>query len=221
VLAGLSAAHCRVDAEGRSAPIIHRDVTPQNILLSVNGVTKLTDFGLARAMDRVSMTAPDVVKGKLSYLAPELVRGDLASVQSDIYSVGIVLWEALAGERLFWGDTPSERIRKVREAEIPPLASRRELPAQLLSIVGRALACNPEERFESAEAMHDALLLSLGDQLVGARELGQAAIDTRLALGMRPRSLRAAPSSAPESEVVTRRVVILKQGDERPRVRES
>jgi len=212
VLAGLAAAHQHVDSEGKLAPIIHRDVTPQNILLSVSGVGKLTDFGLARAMDRVSITAPDVVKGKLSYLAPEIVRGESASVQSDLYSLGIVLWEALAGERLFWADNPSERIRKVREAAIPPLAERRSsLPPQLVAIVHRALAHDPSERFPSAEAMHDALLLSLGDQLVSDRELGQAAIDTRIALGLSPRSLRPSRTpSAPANDVITRRVVIVK-----------
>lgn len=212
VLAGLSAAHRHVDGEGRAAPIIHRDVTPQNILLSVSGVAKLSDFGLARAMDRVSTTAPDVIKGKLSYLAPELVRGEQASEQSDLYSLGIVLWEALAGERLFWADSASERIRKVREAQIPPLEGRRSsLPAELVAIVARALAREPRERFGSAQEMHDALLLSMGDQLVGARELGQAAIDTRVGLGLSPRSQR--PSrwpSAPTSQVITRPVVVVK-----------
>ena len=212
VLAGLSAAHRRVDAEGVSAPVIHRDVTPQNILLSVSGVAKLTDFGLARAMDRVSMTAPDVVKGKLSYLAPELVRGESATVQSDLYSLGIVLWEALAGERLFWAETASERIRKVREAAIPPLGVRRSsLPTQLVSIVHRALAADPSDRFASADEMHDALLLSMGDQLVGARELGEAVVEARVALGLAPRSQRASKAPpAVESEVITRRVVIVK-----------
>ncbi|MET0286015.1 MAG: serine/threonine-protein kinase [Polyangiales bacterium] len=210
VLQGLAAAHERVDDVGTPAPVIHRDVTPQNILVSVNGVVKLTDFGLARAMDRAPMTGPDVVKGKLSYLAPELLFGAPATVTSDLYSLGIVLWEMLAGERLFWADSASERVRKVREADIPPLASRRSsLPRAMLSIVDRALARNPTLRFQSAEQMQGALLLALGEQIVGARELGQLAIDTRLAHGLTARSIRPPrrPSTRPEANVVTGRIV--------------
>ncbi|MDB4989568.1 MAG: serine/threonine protein kinase [Myxococcaceae bacterium] len=216
VSSGLSAAHCRVDADGNVAPIIHRDVTPQNILLSVTGVAKLTDFGLARAMDRVSMTAPDVVKGKLSYLAPELVFGQQATVQTDLYSLGIVLWEMLAGERLFWGETASERVRKVREAEIPSLAKLQPaLPAPLIAVVERALDYDPARRFESAEAMHDALMLSLGSQLVSARELAQLAMDTRVASGLPARSQRPPrrPSTPPPcNDVVMHKVVLVKAG---------
>jgi serine/threonine protein kinase len=215
-LAGLSAAHTRVGSDGELSPIIHRDVTPQNILVSVGGVAKLTDFGLARAMDRASMTGPDVVKGKLSYLAPELVFGQPASVQSDLYSLGIVLWEMLAGRRLFWGESASERVRKVREAEIPDLLTLRpSLPPQLVAIVARALDYNPTRRFQTAEEMHDALMLSLGNQLVSARELAQAAMDARVASGLSPRSQRPprTPSTPPPSnEVVTRKVVMVKAG---------
>ncbi|HEX5656964.1 MAG TPA: serine/threonine-protein kinase [Polyangiales bacterium] len=210
VLSGLASAHERLDDEGRPAPVIHRDVTPQNILLGVNGVVKLTDFGLARAMDRAPMTGPDVVKGKLSYLAPELLFGQPATVNSDLYSLGIVLWEMLAGERLFWADSASERVRKVREAEIPPLASRRSsLPRAVIAIVDRALARNPTQRFQSAEAMQNALLHALGEQIVGARELGQLAIDTRLAHGLTARSIRPPrrPSVRPEAKVITGRIV--------------
>jgi len=231
VLSALGAAHQRTDDAGQPAPVIHRDVTPQNILLSVNGVAKLTDFGLARAMDRASMTGPDVVKGKLSYLAPELIYGQPATVQSDLYSLGIVLWEALAGERLFWGDTPSERVRKVREAEIPPLADLRpSLPQVLLAVVQRALSRNPTQRYDTAEAMQDALLRCLAEQPVSPRELAQVAVETRVASGMSPRSQRPpsipAPASgiqpsrsqlppslpAPSNDVVTRRTVIVEPG---------
>ncbi|HEY6878784.1 MAG TPA: serine/threonine-protein kinase [Polyangiales bacterium] len=202
VLQGLAAAHDRVDLDGNPAPVIHRDVTPQNILLGVNGVVKLTDFGLARAMDRAPMTGPDVVKGKLSYLAPELLLGAPATVTTDLYSLGIVLWEMLAGERLFWADNASERVRKVREAEIPPLASRRtNLPHALLAIVDRALSRDPTRRFQRAEAMHSALVHALGEHVVSGRELGQVAVDTRLAHGLGPRSVRPPPRPSVRPEV--------------------
>ncbi len=215
VLAGLAAAHERRDVAGRAAAVIHRDVTPQNILLSVSGVAKLTDFGLARAADRAPMTGPDVVKGKLSYLAPELIFGEPATVQSDLYALAIVLWEALSGERLFWGETAGERVRKARDAEIPPLASRRPtLPAPLVAVVERALERDPRRRFESAEAMQHALLLCLSEQLVSARELGEAVVEVRVARGLAPRSARppCLPAQSASNEVITRPVVVVKAG---------
>ena len=213
VLSGLSEAHERVGADGQAAPVFHRDVTPHNILVSVTGVAKLTDFGLARAMDRARMTNPDVVKGKLSYLAPELVQGKPASAQSDIYALGIVLWEALSGERLFAGDTDQERIRKVRMAEVPALAERRKgLPDALLAAVNRALAPDPALRFESAEQMAQELLRIIGSEPVSARELGQSVIEARVALGLTPRSLRppSAPGPTQSREVLMHRVVVVK-----------
>jgi serine/threonine-protein kinase len=214
VLAGLAAAHERVDANGIVAPVIHRDVTPQNIMVSVAGVAKLTDFGLARAMDRARMTNPDVVKGKLSYLAPELVQGRTASVRSDLYAVGIVLWEALTGERLYWADTDAERVRKVRDGEVPPLQERRsDLPPALASLVHRALAREPEARFASADEMAHGLLRLLGSEPVSPRELGQSAVDARVACGLPPRSQRPPPmpGPAPSAQVLTGRTVVLKE----------
>jgi serine/threonine protein kinase len=227
VCAGLASAHERVNAQGQPVQVIHRDVTPQNILVSVTGMAKLTDFGLARAMDRARMTNPDVVKGKLSYLAPELVHGKPASPQSDIYALGIVVWEALAGERLYAAETDAERIRKVREGAVPPLEQKRDnLPDGLLAIVETALAREPEQRFPSAEAMGHALLRLLGGEPVGPRELGQSVVDARIALGMAPRSGRAPPAPTPstapggqsaapaEDAVRMARVVVVKPPEE-------
>ncbi len=215
VLQGLSAAHERVDAHGNPVPIIHRDLTPHNIMVSVSGVAKLTDFGLARAMDRARMTNPDIVKGKLSYLAPELVQGRPASVQSDLYAAGIVLWETLTGERLYWADTDAERIRKVREAEVPSLVGfRDDLPQALVSVVDRALCREPEARFESADAMSHALQRVLGTHPVSARELGQTVIDARVASGLPARSLRPPPMPGPVTgggqDVLTSRTIVVK-----------
>lgn len=218
VLAGLSEAHERVGQDGSPAPVFHRDVTPHNILLSVTGVAKLTDFGLARAMDRARMTNPDVVKGKLSYLAPELVQGKSASAQSDIYALGIVLWESLAGERLYAGETDQERIRKVRNAEVPPLLERRkDLPEALVQAVHRALKPEPEARFESAEQMGRELLRVLGSEPVSPRELGQSVVEARLALGLSPRSLKPPPAPGPTQsrEVLMHRVVVIKSDDKK------
>src|SRR5215470_10649707 len=120
-LRGLGAAHDRRAPDGTPSPVIHRDVSPANILLGVNGVVKLSDFGLARARDRVaSLTAPGTVKGKLSYLAPEVTFGKSNTSQSDLFGVGSILWETLAGERLFDGKNDIEIFKKIRACQIPP-----------------------------------------------------------------------------------------------------
>jgi serine/threonine-protein kinase len=154
VLRALKAAHGRIDDQGRPAPVIHRDVNPANILLGVNGIVKLADFGLARASDRARMTDPGIVKGKIGYLAPELVEGRPATPKSDLFAVGVVLWEALAGKRLFGGKSLAESAMAVLNAQAPRLvAENKDVPSALDDIVHTALARDPNERFASAEDM--------------------------------------------------------------------
>lgn len=154
VLEALHAAHERTDASGRPAPIFHRDVTPQNVMLSNCGVVKLTDFGLARAMDRSSITKPGFVKGKLSYLAPELTYEAEPSAQTDVFSVGVVLWEVLAGEKLFKDKDPLKLVGSIRDLEVPSLREYREdLPTPLVEIIRRALMRSPMERYASSREM--------------------------------------------------------------------
>jgi serine/threonine-protein kinase len=162
VLRALGAAHGRIDERGQPAPVIHRDVNPANILLGINGIVKLADFGLARAFDRQSMTAPDVVKGKLSYLAPELLHGQPASPKSDLYGVGIVLWEALTGKKLFHGKSAGEIVLQIEGGDVPRLESERsDLPPSLAEAISCALALQPHHRFDSAEEMVRALTMLL------------------------------------------------------------
>jgi serine/threonine protein kinase len=154
VLRALEAAHSRLDESGQPAPIVHRDVTPSNILLDQRGLVKLVDFGLARAMDRTRRTRPDIVKGKLSYLAPELLWGHESSPASDLFSLGVVLWEALAGERLFDAETDLLVVELVRATRVPLLSARRpDLPLGVVTTIHRALERHPEQRFPSARAM--------------------------------------------------------------------
>jgi serine/threonine-protein kinase len=158
VLRALDAAHTRVDANGHPASVLHRDVTPGNILLDTAGVVKLGDFGLARAMDRERMTRPNVVKGKAAYLAPELVRAEPPSVRSDLFAVGIVLWETLTGTRLFRGENEVQSALLVREARVPLIGMKRpNVPLQLSAAVHRALEREPERRFASAREMLETL----------------------------------------------------------------
>ena len=161
---GLSAAHERLDAYGNPSPIFHRDVTPQNILLGANGTVKLTDFGLARATDRARMTAPDIIKGKVGYLAPEMTQQKAANARTDIYALGVVLWQALAGRKLFAGKDDIEIFIAASRGEIPPVAELRpDVPHRFAAIVERALARDPEDRFQNALQMHRVIARLLRD----------------------------------------------------------
>lgn len=155
-LKGLEAAHentiTLADGSESLAPIIHRDVSPSNVLLSVRGVTKLADFGLARAMHSSisSMTPAGIVKGKLAYMAPEILRGKPASGQTDVYSTGVLLWELLSCKRLYQGE--GEVITALMQNKRPASIGvhRPDLPASLTAAVDRALEPDPEVRFKSA-----------------------------------------------------------------------
>ena len=159
ILRGLGAAHERVDGDGKPAPVIHRDVSPQNVLLSVQGIVKLADFGLARAADRATMTAPGTIKGKLGYLAPELVKRAPASPKSDLYAVGIVLWEALIGQAAL---RRHRRLRPDQEDPAPTRCRRCAKRAPMCRCRWRKSSTRrcrsiPADRFERAEEMQRAL----------------------------------------------------------------
>lgn len=186
VLRGLSAAHERVMADGTSAPVYHRDVSPSNILLGVNGTVKLTDFGLARAMDRASMTRPNVIKGKLAYCAPELITGAKPSARSDIFALGVVLWEALAQRRLFAGKNDLEVLLAVRKGDVPDLrVERPDVPPTLAEVIASSLAQNPDERFQNAREMARALasVLRTTTEQADAEPLGASVKAARIRLG--------------------------------------
>jgi serine/threonine protein kinase len=190
-LRGLGAAHSRLRPDGTPAPIIHRDVSPHNILLGANGVVKLTDFGLARARDRVySLTAPGTVKGKLSYLAPEVSWGKAATPQSDIFTMGAVMFEALTGVRLFEGRSDLEIFKKIRNCEVPPLAVvRGDVPPAMIAVIERALAKEPEQRYPGAQQFAHALaqIMYQHSTLVGDAQqaLGVSVLEARKLLGIR------------------------------------
>lgn len=184
-LRGLGAAHDRVAPDGTPAPVIHRDVSPHNVLLGVNGVVKLTDFGLARARDRAaSLTAPGTVKGKLSYLAPEVTFGKPNTVQSDLFGVGSIVWETLTGERLFDGATDIEIFKKIRACVVPPVESRRpDVPAAFAAVLETALAADPANRYATADEFAQALGQVIKTE-VGASPpsaLGAAVVEVRRA----------------------------------------
>ncbi len=166
VLRALSAAHLRTNDMGRAAPIIHRDVTPGNIMVGFNGSMKLTDFGLSRALDRPGTTDPNTVKGKVAYMAPELLGGGEPDVRCDLFSVGVTLWESLSARRLFGGERSDVEVaRRVLAGNVPDLrAIRPEIPEALERVVSRALAPAAEHRYQAATEMIEALASLLRDK---------------------------------------------------------
>src|SRR5687768_11307149 len=138
--------------------IVHRDISPPNILLSKNGEIKLVDFGLAKANSQIESTDPGVVKGKFSYLSPEAASGVNVDHRADVFAVGIILWEMFTGRRLFYGDTDYQTVELVRQARIPSIAALNpEIEPELEGIVRKALARDPEERYQNAADLADAL----------------------------------------------------------------
>ncbi|MDB4996427.1 MAG: serine/threonine protein kinase, partial [Myxococcaceae bacterium] len=159
VLHGLHAAHELADDDGIRLGLVHRDVSPQNVLLGVDGVAKLADFGIAKAFGRTSEeTLSGGVKGKIGYLAPEQLAGSVSSARSDIFAVGVLFWEILTGRRLFELPT-GEGALAVRR--LAPMRDPRDIvPAispSLAAVAMQALASDPEARFASAAAMADAI----------------------------------------------------------------
>ncbi len=153
-LRGLAAAHERRTRDGQRSPIIHRDVSPHNLLLGLDGVVKLGDFGCAFARDRLNrLTGPGIVKGKLRYLPPEAARCEAPTVAGDVFSMGAVLWEALVGRQLFEG-ADLDVFRMLAAGQIARLDERRtDLPPELVRVVHRALAFHPQDRYETAREM--------------------------------------------------------------------
>ncbi len=158
VCEGLDYAHNKTDVSGRSLNLVHRDVSPQNILTSYDGEIKLIDFGIAKAANRSGKTQAGILKGKFGYMSPEQVRGLPVDRRSDVFSVGIVLYESLTGERLFLGESDFSTLEKVRNVDIrPPSNYNRRIPEELEHIVLRALSKDVEDRYQTAMDLHDDL----------------------------------------------------------------
>src|SRR5207248_2054946 len=141
VCEALDHAHRKRDAQGRPLGIVHRDVSPQNVLVSFDGEVKLIDFGIAKAESRLQKTQAGILKGKFSYMSPEQVKGAALDGRSDVFACGILLWELVCGEKLFVGDSDYAVLEKVRVGAIPPPRSRNpECPEALEKAILRALA---------------------------------------------------------------------------------
>ncbi len=150
-LTGLNAAHRLTDSNGNTLDLVHRDVSPHNILVGNDGVARITDFGVAKAQVRLSSPRDGQFKGKLSYMAPEQAASGQADQRSDLFSMGIVLWEALTGRRLFRGENNADVLNKILNPEVPPPSTFDPALAPFDEVAAKALARDADDRYQSAE----------------------------------------------------------------------
>ncbi|AUX42678.1 protein kinase [Sorangium cellulosum] len=160
-LAGLHAAHEATAEDGVPLQIVHRDVSPQNILVGEDGIARVLDFGIARAAVRSQVSREGQLKGKLSYMAPEQLRGDPLTRRTDIYAAAVVLWEVLTGRRLFTGDNDAVIFGRILEGVIQPPSAFIDVPAEVDQVVLRGLERDPRQRYASALEMATALEAAL------------------------------------------------------------
>jgi len=217
---GLAYAHERKEADGKVVRIVHRDISPTNILVSYEGQTEIVDFGIARAQDELREES-GIFPGKASYMSPEQARGETVDHRSDIFALGIILYELTLCQRLYRGPADAVMKRIVGERVQPPTAIRRDYPAALELIVMRALEKRPQDRYQTAQEMHDDLEeflnesgLRSGNRRVAiymnelfapgaAAAGGEGAADDQEALDFdrrAPLSMRIEPAAEPERE---------------------
>jgi serine/threonine-protein kinase len=163
LLRGLHAAHELRDGNGEPLHVVHRDVSPQNVLVGTDGVARILDFGVAKAASQRHVTMRGEIKGKLAYMPPEQARGETVDRRSDVYAAGIVLWESLVGRRLYNGRSEEELIRQIFSGHIDPpsMVADEQIPSTVDRVVLRALSQAREDRWADASIMADALARAL------------------------------------------------------------
>jgi eukaryotic-like serine/threonine-protein kinase len=207
-LHGLHAAHEAKDRQGKPLGIVHRDVSPQNVIVGVDGVARVIDFGIAKAQSSLNTTQEGFVRGKMAYMAPEQVSGEPLTRRTDVYPMGVILWELLVGDRLFPGGTRPELLQKVA-GEVPRPRSRvPSIPERLDALVMHALAPKPADRFADAGEMARALE-ALGPVAPRSEVAAWVEATAREALDMRAQLVaaveaegRSVPPPAPDVSLV-------------------
>ncbi len=155
---GLHAAHSAKNAKGEKLGIVHRDVSPQNVLVGTDGMGRIVDFGIALAASRVAASRPGTLKGKPQYMAPEQARGEPCDARTDVFALGVVLWEALTLERLFYGEMDVAVLVQVMDCVVPdPRERNPKAPPALSDVAMKALGKRPEDRFASARELAAAI----------------------------------------------------------------
>jgi serine/threonine-protein kinase len=158
MLAGLHAAHDLRDQDGRTLGLVHRDVSPQNILIDIDGISRISDFGVAHATSRLSTTRAGQLKGKVAYMAPEQARGQPVTRSADVFAAGVVLWEALCRKRLFMADNEAVTLNNLMFEPIPTLRQGNPtMPASLEKVLDKALERDETKRFASAAEFAEAI----------------------------------------------------------------
>ncbi|WP_437632169.1 serine/threonine protein kinase [Sorangium sp. So ce854] len=171
---GLHAAHELRGKNGQLLGLVHRDVTPHNLFLTYDGYTKVVDFGIAKVADRLSSTRAGTLKGKLAYMSPEQVRGNDVDRTTDVFALGVVLWELTTNQRLFRMDTDLDTLEKVQACVVPPPSTIvPDYPIELESVVMKALAKHRHDRFQTARELSRALqsFLMRSGVFVGSEEV--------------------------------------------------
>jgi serine/threonine-protein kinase len=210
---GLHYAHELRDVDGTPTPVVHRDVSPQNVMITTDGVCKLLDFGVSKLLTEGTRTRTGMLKGKLPYMAPEQIRGEPVDARADVFSMGVVLWESMTGERLFSRDSDYQIWRAITEEDIPRVSSKQPgLPSEIDAVVIRALERDPARRYSSirqfatdlrkvAELVGGPLdRASLANALrsLGAAQLGERAQLVSMAVG---KPMKQPPSPSAHADV--------------------
>ncbi|MDY0001756.1 MAG: serine/threonine-protein kinase [Polyangia bacterium] len=211
--AGLHAAHELKGVSGQSLGIVHRDVSPHNLLLSYDGYLKVVDFGIAYAAEKIQHTGTGTLKGKLAYMSPEQARGEKVDRRTDVFALGVVFFEAVTRRRLFREESEARTYQRVTQADVPdPSELRPDLPPKLAEIIRKALSLDREDRFQTAAAMQESIEgYLLSEQIrVGPPQLAElmealfhdrkVALDAKLQeLSTAPDIGQIEPSSAPRA----------------------
>jgi serine/threonine-protein kinase len=228
MLGGLHHAHTLTDFDGTALAIVHRDVSPQNVFVTFDGQVKLLDFGIAKAADSLNETRVGVLKGKVSYMSPEQARGQKVDARADVFSAGVMLWEALTGRKLREGQNDQQMLWALASGDLPRASSVKPwVPPELDAICARAMAWDRDHRYPSAgELQHEIEhYLAVTGTSVASRELGlcvselfredrvtiNAMIEAHLARG------RGEPEAIPILDVSARGFTPSYQGEQRER----
>jgi serine/threonine-protein kinase len=213
-LAGLHAAHELTGPDGRAMELVHRDFTPHNVLVGSDGITRLSDFGIAKTAENLGLTRTGLVKGKVRYMAPEQALGHALDRRCDVWAAGVVAWELLTGERLVRADNEAMALLSLIQVEPPRVTSRRrDIPAEIDQAVFEALQIDRQRRLPTALALRQRWISAFRLN-GGLAEPAEVASYVQVAAGERIESLRRALTAAPASR---RSLAAADRGSERRR----